>query len=335
MREADLRSRRFRQEREADWRRLEALLARAERGTVRRLSVDDMVAIPRLYRATLSSLAVARATSLDRALIDYLEALSSRAYFFVYGARSTPLARIRGFFAGEWPRAVQACGRETIVAALLLIGGAIAAFLLTTHDADWYYSFVPAELLQGRTPAATAEALRATLYNEEQRGGLSVFATFLFTHNARVALFAFALGFAFGLPTAMLLVYTGFMLGAFVALYAQHGLAFELIGWLMIHGVTELFAVILSGAAGFKIGWALAFPGDMTRLDAAGKAGKIAATVMVGVLAMLFVAGVLEGIARQSINNDLARYAIAIGTGLFWFGYFYAPIWRRPALGQS
>ena len=49
---------------------------------------EELLAIPVLYRATLSSLSVARATSLDHSLIDYLESLSTRAYFFVYGARA-------------------------------------------------------------------------------------------------------------------------------------------------------------------------------------------------------------------------------------------------------
>ena len=30
----------------------------------------------------------------------------------------------------------------------------------------------------------------------------------------------------------------------------------------MIHGTTELFAIVLAGAAGFRIGWASAFPGE-------------------------------------------------------------------------
>ena len=57
-----------------------------------------------LYRAALSSLSVARATSLDQALIDYLEALCARAYFFVYGARTTLGGRIARFFRHDWPR---------------------------------------------------------------------------------------------------------------------------------------------------------------------------------------------------------------------------------------
>ena len=42
----------------------------------------------------------------------------------------------------------------------------------------------------------------------------------------------------------------------------------------MIHGVTELFAIILAGAAGFRIGWALAFPGRHARWPPLAEAGR-------------------------------------------------------------
>ena len=59
--------------------------------------------------------------------------------------------------------------------------------------------------------------------------------------------FLCALGIACCLPTAFLLLYNGLGVGAFVALYASRGLGFELGGWLLIHGVTELFAITLAG----------------------------------------------------------------------------------------
>ncbi|WP_348246542.1 stage II sporulation protein M, partial [Salmonella enterica] len=71
--------------------------------------------------------------------------------------------------------------------------------------------------------------------------GLSAFATFLFTHNAQIAILSFALGFAFGIPTAVLIAGNGTMLGAILVLYFSRGLGFEFVGWLAIHGVTELF----------------------------------------------------------------------------------------------
>jgi uncharacterized membrane protein SpoIIM required for sporulation len=332
MAELQLKSHRFRAEREADWRRLEALLARVEKGGARKLNRDELVEMPVLYRQALSSLSVARAISLDAGLIAYLESLCTRAYFFVYGARSRPLERLAGFFVHEWPRAVQALWRETLVSALLMIAGAVGAFILVRRDPDWFYGFIPQALASGRDPTASTAFLRDTLYHKAStHETLGALAAFLFTHNSQIAIFAFALGFALCLPTAGLMVFNGCMAGAFLALFASRGLEFQAAGWLMIHGVTELSAVTLAGAAGFSVGWAVAFPGERTRLDAAADVGRRGATVMAGVVVMLFVAGLLEGFARQLIQNDIVRLSIAGVSALGWGLYFYWPRRARPA----
>ncbi|WP_374470644.1 stage II sporulation protein M [Phenylobacterium sp.] len=326
MAELQLKSHRFRDEREADWRRLEALLAKAEKGDARRLSRTELLEMPVLYQQALSSLSVARSISLDQSLIEYLESLCTRAYFLVYGTRSRLGERVVGFFRRDWPLAVRGLWRETLAAAAIMVVGAVVAFILVGQDPDWFYGFIPAELAGGRDPTATADFLRGTLYQPATlKDGLSTMAAFLFTHNSQVAIFAFALGFALCLPTAGLMLYNGCMLGAFLALFSTHGLTVEAVGWLMIHGVTELFAITLAGAAGFSVGWAVAFPGERTRLDAAAHAGRRAALVMAGVVVMLFVAGLLEGFGRQLIREDAVRYAVAFGTGLFWLAYFYLP----------
>ena len=328
-----LKSHRFRQEREADWARLDKLLAKVEKGSAASLSYEEMVALPGLYRSTLSSLSVARAISLDRSVVDYLEDLCTRAYFFVYGPRSRLLDRLTGFFATAWPDAVKALWRETLWSAALMLAGLAAGWILVAQDPDWYYAFVGQGLAGGRDPAATTEFLRKTLYDDGGRKGLSVLATFLFTHNAQIALFAFALGFAFCVPTAFLMISNGAMAGAFIALYVQHGLGFQLGGWMFIHGVTELFAVTLAGAAGFRLGWTVAFPGGRSRVEALAESGRLAATVMAGVVVMLFLAGLLEGFARQLIKDDAARYAIIVITAVIWGVYFYAP--RRRGHGDG
>ena len=74
-----LKSYRFREERQADWQKLDLILTRAENGGVKRLSDEDMMALPRLYRQAVSSLSVARSISLDQNVIAYLESLCTRA----------------------------------------------------------------------------------------------------------------------------------------------------------------------------------------------------------------------------------------------------------------
>ncbi|MDB5720854.1 MAG: stage sporulation protein [Alphaproteobacteria bacterium] len=321
----------LRSEREEEWRRLERLLAICEKKSPRALDDEDLMALPILYRDALSSLSVARETSLDLELITYLEWLCARAYFFLYGVRTSAAGRIRQFVLRDWPAAVRALWRETIVAALLLIVGLVAGYWLVASDPAWYATFVPTELAAGRDFSASPATLRHTLYDSDSGSGLAMLATFLFTHNAQVAIFCFALGFAFGVPTILLLVYQGMMGGAMFALFASRGLGVPLGGWLLIHGTTELFAIVLAAAAGFRIGWSVVFPGRSSRLEAASHAGRTAATAMIGALVMLCVAGLLEGFGRQLITRDLLRYAIGAAVLVAWLLFYYAP--RRPRLG--
>jgi uncharacterized membrane protein SpoIIM required for sporulation len=332
--ELQLKSTRFREEREAGWRRLEGLLAKVEKGSAAALSDEDLLAIPVLYRAALSSLSVARTISLDRSLLDYLERLCARAYFLVYGVRGTIWSSLARFFLDDWPAAARALWKETLAAGALMLLGVVVGYGLVWAQPEWFDSFVAPALANGRDPSASADMLRHTLYAHETQG-LSVFAAYLFTHNAGIALMAFALGFVFGLPTAFLIVSNGCMMGAFLALFASKGLAFQAGGWLGIHGVTENLAIVLASAAGFHIGWATAFPGQQARLDAAAAAGRRAGALMGGVLVMLVCAGLLEGLGRQLIQDDAARYAIAGATAVLWPLYLYAFRGPRTRLEQS
>ncbi|HEY3813234.1 MAG TPA: stage II sporulation protein M [Caulobacteraceae bacterium] len=330
-RDLTLKSHRFRNEREGDWRRLEHLLKLAEGGVLRKLNEDEIVNLTVLYRSALSSLSVARATSLDQGLVDYLESLCARAYFFVYGTRTTLLQRISRFFLHDWPTAARNLWRESLVAGGLMALGAVVAWLLVAQDADWFYAFLPGIFADGRDPTATTASLKSTLYaTKADRKFLTVLATEIFINNAGVAISSFALGFAFCVPTALLMLFNGLVLGAFLELFFSRGLGPNFVGWLSIHGVSELLAVTLSGAAGFRVGLAVAFPGKQTRVAAAGQAGREGAILIAGTVVMLFVAGLLEGIARQLVTEDWARYAIAGATAVFWAVYLYFP--RKPGL---
>jgi uncharacterized membrane protein SpoIIM required for sporulation len=324
---------RFRQAHEADWERLEHIVTRIEKGSIRRLSDDDLLALPALYRTTLSSLSVARDTSLDRALITYLERLCTRAYFQIYGVQTPALRQLGRFFAQSWPEAVRSIWRETLFCVALTIGAAVLAFLLVRSEPSWFYSIIPEGLAQGRDPTATAEFLRSTLHSKD-KNWLGPFAAFLFTHNSQIAIFAFALGFAFAAPTVLLILYNGLMLGALYAIFAAKGLALNLTGWLMIHGTTEIFAICISGAAGIRIGMAIAFPGRVSRMDSAVRAGRTAATAMGGTVIMLAVAGLLEGVGRQLIDADGSRMLIGSAALIAWLAYFYAWPARSPKLGD-
>jgi len=317
-----MRSVEFRREREATWAELEQMIAAADKRGLRALPADALARLPHLYRATLSSLSVARSISLDRALVEYLESLVGRAYFVVYGTRQHVRRQLAEFFAWKLPSTIRAAKWHILAAVVISIAGTIAAYSLTSHDADYYYSFM-GDMAQGRTPASTTAELRDGLYHQEGVSSfLATFAASLFSHNSRVAILAFALGFVAGLPTLLLLFYNGLTLGAFVALYTSRGLGWDIWGWLLPHGVTELTAIMIAGGAGLMLAHGLVFSGAQPRLDALRERGKPAAVIVIGAVLMLFVAGIIEGIFRQTVTDIHVRYAVAGGTTLFWIWYF-------------
>lgn len=314
---------RFREEREDSWTELDSLIVKAEKSGLKSLTPDELFALPHLYRAVLSSLSVARAISLDINAVKYLEALTARAYLLMYGPHKGVWYALKELFSTTLPRAVRGIWAELAVSFIVFFIAAFAGFFLTMSEPDWFYSFVDASLAGDRVPGVSEADLRATLYPaKEELNQLDVFATSLFTHNARIGILAFALGFILGLPTLWLLFSNGTMLGAFFALYYNVGLGAELGGWLIIHGTTEIGAIILCGAAGLSIGRHYIFPGKLTRLESLALHGRKAAIVAFGCISMFMLAGLLEGFGRQLITSDFMRYTIGLAALVFWSGYY-------------
>ena len=182
---------------------------------------------------------------------------------------------------------------------------------------------MPADLAGSRGPRASTEALRRALHGEDpgSLGRLGAFATYLFSHNTRIALLAFALGVVVCVPTMLLALYNGAILGAFFAVHQERGLALDVFGWLSIHGVTELAALAMAMAGGLRLGLAVLSPGGRTRADALRHAGGDATKLAVVAALMLVVAGLLEGFGRQLVTATGARIAVGWGVGLLWLAW--------------
>jgi uncharacterized membrane protein SpoIIM required for sporulation len=313
----------FRREREGSWMELEGLIARVEASGLRTLTAAELSRLPVLYRATLSSLSVARSISLDVNVREYLESLAARAYVCVYGAKRPALEAARRFLTERFPSMVRALRGHVALSAAIMVLGTVTGWALTTTDPNRFYALVDSDYAGGRTPASTTEELRQVLYDDKNAADmLGAFAAFLFTHNARIGMLCAALGFAAGVPVMLLLFTNGLLLGAFAALYQDRGLGLEFWAWILPHGVTELLAVVLCGAAGLSVGQALLFPGRHTRLANMGARGREAGVVVLGAVLMFLLAGLVEGIFRQTVHSVPLRLGVTVLSAVFWTVYF-------------
>lgn len=320
----ELRSFAFRRERESYWRELMSLLDKVERHGLKRLTAPELERLPILYRQVVGSLSLARAISLDRNLLDFLESLAARAYLAVYGTRTPALVVVRTFFFERFPRAFRTTWLQFSLALGLLALGVAVGWVLTLRNLDHYYALVPASVAQDRGPLSTTESLRSVLYQKVnvETASLTAFSSFLFTHNAKVGILAFALGFAFGVPVILLMFSNGLILGAMAALYQTRGLGWDFWGWVLPHGVTELMAIAICGGAGFTLARAVIFPGRDTRAQALARKGRVAGALAFGTVACFFIAGLIEGYFRQLVHNPLVRYSFATLTLVLWLAYF-------------
>jgi uncharacterized membrane protein SpoIIM required for sporulation len=284
-----------------------------------------------LYRTVASSLSVARETSLDAATLGYLESLIQRAWFLVYGPRVSLVGWLRRFFGGGWSQAVRAIWLDVLIALGVMLAGVLVGWLLVSSDPEWYYALVPGQFADDRVPGASREVLAQTIFGNQDQDAKSLFAASLFSNNAQVSIMAFAFGFAFGVPSLLLLVHNMGVMGAMLWLFNTQGLLIDFLGWLSVHGTTEIFGVLLAGGAGLHIGRSMAFPGNRSVMQAAAEAGQRASQVMMGVVLMMVVAAFLEGFARQLIDTTPGRFIVGGFMLAFWLAYFYG--FRRAPQG--
>jgi len=301
-----------------EWDELEALVKRARRST-RRMTAEELSRLDVLYRRTTVHLSQAATRTTDARLIRYLNGLTAAAHALIYlPPRRSAWAGASRFVVEGFPRLLARCWRFHAVSAVLLFGGGLLAYLVSVHDASAAYALLPPGDV--RLPGSTREQLLEVLRSGREAGGGEkfIFASFLFNHNLKVGLLAMATGVLAAVPTTLLMLYNGMMLGAFAAVHHKAGIYAEFWAWILPHGVTELGAIVLCGGMGLRLGQAVVAPGLQSRTQSMKQAGIETAQTCLGVAAMLVLAAVIESYLRQSHLATGPRLAVAAATAVFW-----------------
>ncbi len=101
------------------------------------------------------------------------------------------------------------------------------------------------------------------------------------------------------------------------------------------HGLLELFAIWVAGAAGFLRGRSVLAPGDLSRAEALVLSGRMAVRMLGGAAVMLVVAGLIEGFVSASSGDVRLRAAASAASLAFLVTYLYNGRVPRPAAGSD
>ena len=299
------------------WGELEELVRAAGRRS-RGLDSDRVLRLGELYRSAAADLAVARQRWPGDPAVRRLDELVARARHLVYAAPHRRLSAL-GFFATGYWRLVAARPLMLAVSALLLFAPAALAAGWAVDDPGAAGGLVPAQYRSVAEPRTQGTDLG--LSADEEAGT----AAEIFTNNIRVTFGAFAGGITGGVLTAALLLFNGVLLGAVAGLAWGAGNSRPFVELVVAHGVLELSCIVVAGAAGLRLGWALIAPGRLPRGLAVGQEARRAVLIALGTAPWLVVAGLVEGFLTPS-GLGLAR-AIAIGACLGTV-YWSLVLWR-------
>jgi uncharacterized membrane protein SpoIIM required for sporulation len=309
---------RFINERKTVWQRLEELLHRLDRMTLRKLHREEVRELGRIYRRTASDLAIARAESRDPRLINYLNSLVIRAHGRIYRSDAQSGQRLRNFFARDFPQTFRRTWRYTAVAFMIFWVFCAVAFVGTKLDPDF-------SEFAGISPYFREVVInRRTHWWERLNDANQIGSSQIFTNNIKVTFYAFALGALFGLGTLYVLAFNGAMFGAIIQLTYRAGFGNDLLlGFVVSHGVIELSCIFIAGGAGLLIGTALVMPGDLSRADALKSRGMDAVRLIIGCVPVLVVAGIIEGFISPQPISPLIKIVIGVLTGTALWTYLW------------
>lgn len=295
------------------WFRLGQLTGQARKP--RSLSPDQLDELILLYQRTSAHLADARITYAgDQALVGRLTLLVTDAHNVLYSQRDVELKRsLREFATVTFPRAVYGIRWFVLASALL-------TFIPWAVFNVWLA--VSPRAVGATGPAALRDQyIHGDFVDYYRSGSASAFANQVFWNNVRVAILAFAAGILLCVVTALLLAYNGANVGVAGGLFTNVGEWQKFWGLILPHGLLELSAVVVAGAAGLRIGWTVIDPGDRTRLSALGEEGRRAGTVLMGLVVAFLFAAMIEGFVTGRPWPTSVRLGIGVTAFIGFWGW--------------
>jgi uncharacterized membrane protein SpoIIM required for sporulation len=307
----------FVSDRSPTWIELDELLERA-RGRPSRLGADGVRRLGACYRASAADLAHARRRFPGDSVVTRLERLVQRGRQSVYNAPSSRTSVWEFFSTGYWRRVRE----RKLVLAISFLCLAVPTLLggyWAWRDPGPASGLVPSQYQSVTEPREPGQSLDASVDEE------SALASRIFTNNIVVTFYAFSGGLLFGIGTLYVLLQNGLLLGVVAGLAIGSGngqVFFELV---TAHGVLELSCIIVAGAAGLRLGWAMIDPGTRPRGEALRQEARAAIEIILGTAPWLVVAGLVEGFLTPAGTGLSTVVAIGGALGAIFWGLV---LWR-------
>ena len=253
--------------------------------------VADGARVAQLYRQCCEHLALARERAYPVHLVARLEVLAARAHQRIYRRHDFGLGALRDLILYDAPAAVRALRWHLLVATLVFVLPILVVGVATWLDPHFVLTVVDAGQVRdfdGMYGQEAGEHLGRTAGDDWQMFG------FYIMHNVGLAFQCFAAGLVLGVGSLVMVGFNGLLFGAIAGFLVTRGDSERFFSFVVTHSAFELTAIVLSGAAGLKLGHAVLAPGRLTRTQALVRAARETSPVVFCFFTMLIVAAAIE-----------------------------------------
>ena len=313
----------FIRERKDSWKRFSGMVDKA-RNSPKRLTPQELREFPKLYRRTCADLARARSLGLARDLIDYLNESVARAHTLLYAPPLLDRSGLSRFFLDTLPDCVVRNFPAVLLSALLFFGSYAVSLFLVSRNGDLATTFVSASTLDAFTDSYREAVEGRSL------GGSSFMTAFYISNNVTIAFLSFASGILAGAGSLYFLLQNGLYLGTIEGYIHYSGYGANIDAFTMAHGPLELSGLVLAGAAGLCLGFAVIRGGRYRRADALLMARDRIFPLVAAFVLCIGAAAFIEGFVSPRAIPLWIKAGIAWLSSACLAAYFLAyPLLRR------
>ncbi|MDR1652441.1 MAG: stage II sporulation protein M [Prevotellaceae bacterium] len=264
----------------------------------------------------------------------YLNRLAQQSHFSIYKNRKEKSNRIVRFWKTELPTVFARYQKDLLASFIIFFVSGIIGFFSVYQDADFIRIIMGDEYVD-MTLANIRDGDPMGVYHQENAVVMFIK---IASNNIAVGFRCFVIGILTPVFTVIMLFYNGVMLGSFDGFLVQQGVGVRGNSILWIHGIFEIFVIIVCGAAGLILGKSVLLPDTYTRLQSVRRGFRDGTKICFSTVPFFLVAAFLESFVTRHSRMPLVVAWIFIFVTLSIIVFYYiiyprkfsSPAFRSP-----
>lgn len=273
-----------------------------------------------LYINLINDLAFAQTYYPKSKTTVYLNNLSSLIFQKIYKTRRSEKNRLFFFFKSEVPLLIHRYRRYLFYAFGFFLLFTLIGFISAFYDKE-FVKIILGEDYVNKTIENIKKGNAVGVYQQGSNWGSAIAIIF---NNLKVGAVLFIYGVFGGVGTLYALLQNCIMLGSFQYFFHEHGALKDSAKGIWLHGVFEIFSMVVEAMAGLILGASILFPKTYSRFNSFKLGFKDAFKIFLSTVPFTIIAGIIEGyITRYALKMpEIFNMIIIFGT-LSFIGFYY------------